>query len=250
MTITGEDLIANLPYREGCAMWFDHHATNKIDRDFRGAWWIAPSAARVIYEYYSDGNLDEFEELIQITDKIDSAQLTMDDVKDPKGYVLVSYTVEGKKLEDEPYWIRLIELIKKNDLSALLADEQVKERCMEYISNNEQYGQALNLYSDLEGAVLVTDFRKVYHGESGNRFLAFTLFPECSIWVRAQDHPNDPNLSHISVGHSIFNRTSNVHVGELMAKYGGGGHKGAGSCRPPKEESDKALKEIVEACKE
>jgi hypothetical protein len=53
LDVTPEDLIANLPYRKGCAMWFDHHISNKLEHDFRGAWWVAPSAARIIYEHYS-----------------------------------------------------------------------------------------------------------------------------------------------------------------------------------------------------
>jgi len=249
LEVTTEDIIANLPYRTGCGKWFDHHSSNKIDVDFQGSWWIAPSAARVIYMHYPKDMLAEYDELIKITDKIDSAQLTIDDVKDPNGYVLVSMTIEGKRLADEPYWLKLIELIRKNNMKSLMSDPDVERRCMEYSYNNQEYGQAIHLYSDMVDNVLVTDFRRVWSGEPGNRFLAYTLFSECDIWVKAMDHPNDPKLTHISVGHSIFNRTSTVHVGELMVKYGGGGHKGAGSCRPLKVESDRVLEVIVEACR-
>jgi nanoRNase/pAp phosphatase (c-di-AMP/oligoRNAs hydrolase) len=31
------------------------------------------------------------------------------------------------------------------------------------------------------------------------------------------------------LGHSIFNRTCTTNLGELAARYGGGGHRGAGS---------------------
>ena len=249
--VTTEDLIANLPYRKGCAMWFDHHSSNKLEGvDFRGSWWVAPSAARVIYEYYGhDEALHEFDEMIALTDRIDSATLTPDECTNPKGVILVSWTVEGKRTHEEPYWLRLIELIRRNDFNALVHDPEVKGHCDEFLASNEEFGQALNLYSDLHGNVLVTDFRKVFHGEPGGRFLAFALFPKCDIWVKATDHPNDPTRSHISVGHNIFNRTSKVNVGELLAKYGGGGHLGAGSCRPKKEDADRVLGEIVEACR-
>lgn len=250
LDITAEDLIANLPYREGCAMWFDHHITNQVEVDFRGSWWVAPSAARVIYDYYNSESLREYEDQVKVTDRIDSAQLTMEDVQNPKDYILVSMTVDGKRLQDEAYWLRLIELIRKNDLKEMLDDPEVADRCLAYMYNNQEYGQAINLYSDLDANVLVTDFRTVWHGEPGNRFLAYTLFPACNIWVRAMDHPNDQDRTHISVGHSIFNRTSNVHVGELMAKYGGGGHLGAGSCRPFKTDSEQILKEIIKACRD
>ena len=36
---------------------------------------------------------------------------------------------------------------------------------------------------------------------------------------------------------------------ELMAKYGGGGHKGAGACQIPRTEADATLKEVLSAVK-
>ncbi len=250
LEVTSEDIITNLPFRDGCAMWFDHHTSNEVNADFRGAWWVAPSAARVIYDHYMpDDRLTGFRGLVEITDRIDSANLTMEEVKNPRGYVLVSMTVEGKRPQDEPYWRRLIELIRENDLAAMLADPEVDRRCAEFMTVNQEFGQAIELYSELDGNVLVTDFRRVWNGESGNRFLAYTLFPRCDIWVKAMDNPNDPRRAHISVGHSIFNRTSKVDVGELMSRYGGGGHRGAGSCRPLKEDADRVLREIIEVCR-
>lgn len=250
--VTPDDIICNLPYRNGCAMWFDHHISNKLEGvDFRGSWWVAPSAARVIYEYYGhDEALHEFDEMIALTDRIDAALLNPDECANPQGIILVSWTVEGKRTHEEPYWLRLIDLIRRNDTRGILADPEVRRRCDDFLSVNEEFGQALNLYSDLHGNVLVTDFRKVFHSEPGGRFLAFTLFPACNIWVKAADLSKDPTRVQISVGHSIFNRTSTVNVGELMAKYGGGGHFGAGTCRPKKEDADRVLGEIVEACKQ
>ncbi len=245
--VTPEDLIANLPYRKGCAMWFDHHLSNKLDGvDFRGSWWIAPSAARVIYEFYShDESLAEFDELIQITDRIDSAALTAEEVRDPQGVILVSMTVEGKRLQDESYWLRLIDLLKRNDLQRLMKDEEVSRRCKELTDANQEWTQALTNHSQMHQNVLVTEFRDIFRGEHGNRFLPFALWPSCNVWVKVFDHPNDPTRIQISVGHSIFNKTCEIPVGELMAKYGGGGHKGAGTCRPVKGEAERVLREVV-----
>ena len=38
------DIIANLPYHEGCSLWFDHHHTNRIETPFKGVFKIAPYA--------------------------------------------------------------------------------------------------------------------------------------------------------------------------------------------------------------
>ncbi|MGE5217407.1 MAG: exopolyphosphatase, partial [Chloroflexota bacterium] len=60
------DIITNLPYHPSCTLWFDHHITNTTP-DFpqpimlgKGGFRLAPSAARVVYEYYSElGNRHE-----------------------------------------------------------------------------------------------------------------------------------------------------------------------------------------------
>ena len=46
------------------------------------------------------------------------------------------------------------------------------------------------------------------------------------------------------LGHSIFRRTCRTNVGELAARYGGGGHQGAGSL-PLMEEPDQQIRMIV-----
>ncbi len=46
------DILANLPYSPDCALWFDHHISNKHEKPFKGAFEIAPSAAGVVYKYY------------------------------------------------------------------------------------------------------------------------------------------------------------------------------------------------------
>lgn len=30
------DIIANLPWKSGCSLWFDHHVTNRIEEKFEG----------------------------------------------------------------------------------------------------------------------------------------------------------------------------------------------------------------------
>ncbi|MDP8228799.1 MAG: hypothetical protein P9M15_05040 [Candidatus Electryoneaceae bacterium] len=250
LDVTAEDIITNLPYRSGCGMWFDHHISNIRDNDFEGKWVNAPSAARVIYDYYGKEKLGEFEKLVIITDRIDSADLSRDEVINPDDYFLVSMTIDGKQPLDEPYWIHLIDLLQNSNKMQLMADAEVNRRCEDMHLINEEYGQVLNLYSDEDDNVLVTDLRKVWNGVEGNRFLAYVIFPKVNIAVRAVEYKCDPERAHISVAHSLFNKTSTVNVGELMSKYGGGGHFGAGSCRPYRSDSDRVLREIIAACKE
>ncbi|MDP8228454.1 MAG: hypothetical protein P9M15_03275 [Candidatus Electryoneaceae bacterium] len=246
--VLAEDIITNLPYRHGCALWFDHHFSSRVnDVDFRGSWWIAPSATRVIYEYY--GGLAEFDELIAVTDRIDSAQLTRDEILKPRDHFLVSLTIDGKRPQDEPYWLRLIELLQQNDLKLLMSDRDVQNQCSEFHAINDEFILALTHHSEVSGNILLTDLRGVWHRESGNRFIPYVLYPDVDIWIKVIDHHSDPEKTRIAVGHSIFKRTSPVNVGQLLSKYGGGGHRGAGSCRPFRNDTERILKEIVEFCR-
>ena len=86
VAITTDDIIANLPYHENCALWFDHHYTNRIDQPFEGLFRIAPSAAGIVYEYYKERLPHDFCELIIATDKIDSADLNLDEILNPEKY--------------------------------------------------------------------------------------------------------------------------------------------------------------------
>ncbi|MGB5888909.1 MAG: exopolyphosphatase, partial [Thermoanaerobaculia bacterium] len=54
----------------------------------------------------------------------------------------------------------------------------------------------------------------------------------------------DMGVQMLTLGHSIINRTCKTDVGELAARYGGGGHRGAGGL-PLKEDPDKTIAEIV-----
>ena len=53
------DILANLPYDARCSLWFDHHASNRPDHDFKGAFAVAPFAAGVVHQHYkASGHLD------------------------------------------------------------------------------------------------------------------------------------------------------------------------------------------------
>ncbi len=50
----------------------------------------------------------------------------------------------------------------------------------------------------------------------------------------------------MAVGYSVLNRTSNVNVGRLMLKYGGGGHKAVGTCQFKDEDIERLLPELLD----
>ena len=264
------DIIANLPYHSNCSLWFDHHITNTtphFDRPImpgKGGFRLAPSAARVVCEYYTetstpndpDGaarlaflNSERIRDLLEEADKIDAGKLARDEVLNPQGYVLISMTTDGRNAGDEPYWLRVIELLREECLENMLNDSEVKRRCQQVLDDQEQLRKILLQRTTMKGNVIYVDLRGIQIPD-GNRFLVFTLFPQGNIQVKVADDTQRPNTTSISVGYNIFNPTSKVNVGELLQRYGGGGHRVVGSCRVPNDKAEQAIKEIVETVTE
>jgi oligoribonuclease NrnB/cAMP/cGMP phosphodiesterase (DHH superfamily) len=243
------DIIANLPYDDRCSLWFDHHYTNRIYRSFRGTFKIAPSAAGIIYENFKDRFKRDYSELVAVTDKIDSADLTLDQVLHPEkyDYVLLSMTVFDGDHACEPYWNKLVDLIGKYNFSRVLADPEVKQRCREVIKQNKQYIVYLKAHTRLEKNVSVTDFRTLSETPVGNRFLVYSLFPEAYVNVRIRYEDRSRESIVVNVGHSIFKSGCNVNVGLLLADFDGGGHRGAGSARFHKSTAQEYIFRIIEA---
>jgi oligoribonuclease NrnB/cAMP/cGMP phosphodiesterase (DHH superfamily) len=242
------DILANLPFDERCMLWFDHHHTNRIDKPFKGAFKIAPSAAGVIFEYYKDRFQRNYSKLIRETDKIDSADLTMDEVLYPEryDYVLLSMTVTNHEVHDEPYWNRLVELIRKYDIHKVLADPEVNKRCLAVIEQNKKYKETLKAHTRLQEHISITDFRSLDKTPSGNRFLVYSLYSEAIVSVKIRYENDDKKTVAVSVGHSIFNRNCNVNVGLMLSQFEGGGHRGAGACRFHVSKADDYIPKIID----
>ncbi|MGD2096211.1 MAG: DHH family phosphoesterase [Desulfobacterales bacterium] len=246
--IYNHDIIANLPFDERCALWFDHHFTNQIEGPVKGVFEIAPSAAGIIFDYYKDRLQRDFSELVQAANKIDSANLTLDEVLHPEKYpyVIVSLTVSSEAHADVPYWNSLVALFRELDIHQVLENAEVKQQCQEVVYRNERYVEVLKQHTVINQHVALTDFRPFDIAPFGNRFLVYSLFPEASVNVRIRYEDQNKEMVVINLGHSIFNPGCNVNVGLMLAQFGGGGHPGAGSARIPSSEADKILSQIID----
>ncbi len=243
------DIIANLPYDDRCSFWFDHHYTNRIYRSFKGVFRIAPSAAGIIFGHYKDKFKRDYSELVTATDKIDAADLSLDEVLHPEkhGYIMLSMTVVNGGEPDEPYWNKLIDLLRKYDLQRVLDDREVKGRCRRVIEQNEKYAIYLKKNTRLDKHVSITDFRHLENIPAGNRFLVYSLFPDAVVNLRIRYEKNNKEMTAANIGHSIFNRRCNVNAGLLLADFGGGGHRGAASARFVSSKADTYIPQIIDA---
>ncbi len=254
--VTGDDILANLPYAPGCKKWFDHHllteSNEKPPQVFDGKYGLAPSAARMVYEYYRPEHaaIQKYERLLAETDRLDAAQLNMEDVLDPKDYILLGYTLDPRSglgaFQD--YFVKLMNWLKSVSIEEILLRSEVQERVTRLKEQDKSFREVTTARSRLDGNLVFTDFRDLSPLPIGNRFLIYTLFPQANISLRVHWGPSKQHVA-AAVGHSIFNRTSRTNVGFLMAKYGGGGHKGAGTCLLPAAQAEELIAEMIAGMK-
>ncbi len=249
-TILNGDILANLPYSPNCSLWFDHHVSNSSTKDIKGAFDIAPSAAGVIYTYYlNKGKMDtRYEDLVYHTDMIDSADLNHDQVKHPENYpyILLSMTIKNENYKDIAYWNKLVSLLKKESISAILQDREVKNRCEDVVKENAAFESHLRNHTTVKNNISITDFRSFDTVPSGNRFLTYSIFPQSIASVKIRyDTPDHKNVL-LSIGRSIFNKKCHVNIGRLLARFGGGGHAGAGGCTLKTKIADDTIEKILD----
>ena len=244
------DTLANVPYHPNCSRWFDHHllteSNEKPPASFEGIYREAPSAAQLVWEYF--GEEERWARMVEETNRFDSAQLEESDVLKPRGWVLLGFTVDPRTGhgDHEAYFMQLLDWLGSEDLDDVLLKPEVSQRITDMFTSNEEFCWELMQRSRLDGNVVFTDFRGVQQPKVGNRFLIYTLFPEANVSVRAQ-FSRARDCVMVNVGHSIFNRTCKVSVGDLMSDFGGGGHFGAGSTPLPIMQADLEILKIIEA---
>jgi hypothetical protein len=242
--VSSGDIIANLPFSSGCALWFDHHITNAIQHPFKGIYRVAPSAAGLIHEYFNAALSPRFDTLVAQADKIDSAQLNLDEILHPERhpYVLVSMTISTGSADGEAFWNHLVELLRTIPIEQVLRDPWIQRHSDRVVAENKAYETHLRLHTRVHQGVSITDFRDLHPVPNGNRFLVYSLFPESVVNIKIF-HEKDKTA--VKIGHSILNRNCHVNVGGLLAKHGGGGHHGAGACRLDNTEAEKKILEIL-----
>ncbi len=226
------DIIANLPFDERCSWWFDHHFTNSVDADFKGEFRLALSAAGIIYDHFRDDFKRNYDKLVRETDRIDSARLTREEILLPKNnhFVMLSFTIKGNNEGNESYWNKVVDLLRTEEIEDIIEENEVKERIHREIENDLKYKKHLLKYTSISDGISITDFRSLNTIPSGNRFLVFSLFPDTYVNLKIRNLDDKKGHIILSIGHSIFNRKCRVHCGKLVARFGGGGHLGAGSC--------------------
>jgi nanoRNase/pAp phosphatase (c-di-AMP/oligoRNAs hydrolase) len=261
--LSKRDITTNLPYDPRVALAFDHHES-EVDRlkalETGGKLIIDPtarSAARVVYDYY--GGKDTFprvsEELMAAVDKGDSADFTMEEILHPEGWVLLHYLMDPRtglgrfrnfRISNYDLMMQLIDFCMNHTIDEILELPDVKERVVLYFEQADLFTEQLKRIAKVHGKVVVLDLREEEIIHAGNRFMIYALYPEAQISVHVAWGFRKQNTA-VMIGKSIVNKASNVDIGELCLKYGGGGHHNAGTCQLENDEVDEKLPDIIAA---
>lgn len=259
--VTCDDILSNIPFVPGCGIWFDHHTSEqerKAFGNFEGECDpLAPSAARVVYEYY--GGLENFknkhlDDLIHAVDKADSAQFTKEEILNPEGWVLLSFIMDPRtglgrykdyRISNYALMMDMIDYCRTKTAQEILGLPDIKERTVRYFEQDKLFRKMLLDKSRMKGNVVVLDLREQDEIYTGNRFLLYSLFPEANISMQIMWGFQRQNIV-ITCGYSILNNTATADVGSLMLKHGGGGHRRVGTCQVPIDKADDIIKEIFE----
>jgi len=258
--LTANDITTNLPYRPEVALSFDHHSSELLrvgeDGSNRVMAAEADSAARVVYDHL--GGAATFprvsDEMMDAVDRADAARLSMDDILNPRGWILLSFLMDPRtglgrfrdfRISNYQLMMQLIDSCLDMSIDEILASPDVAERVALYREHAEPaIGQILRC-STVRDRVVVLDLRDEEVIHPTNRFLVYALNPRCTVsvhvlWGRAQQN------TVFAVGRSILNRSSRIDIGALMLAHGGGGHEAAGTCQVDNDRAEAVLADLVQ----
>ena len=190
-------------------------------------------------------------------DHVDSGNLTIDDVMNPKGWVLIGFLMDPRTglgrwrdftISNYQLMEKLLVACRTMTTEEILAMPDIVERINVYNEQTEKFVEMVKANTKVEGNVIISDLRGVDPIYTGNRFMIYALYPEQNISAWIVSGKGGKGCS-AAVGYSILNRTSDVNVGSLMLKYNGGGHKAVGTCQFSDENMETELpKMLAELC--
>jgi nanoRNase/pAp phosphatase (c-di-AMP/oligoRNAs hydrolase) len=257
--ITSRDITTNLPYVRDAYLVFDHHFSETLRNPGEHKNYVvspdAPSAARVVYDYYGGRRRfpAEFNDMMAAVDKGDSAQFSRDEILHPAGWALLNYLMDARtglgrfrefRISNYALMMDLIQYCRNHSIEEILELPDVRERVELYFAHSEKAEEQIRRCATVHGNLVVLDLRGEETIFAANRFMIYALFPETNISIHVLWGLQKQNTV-FAVGKSILDRSSKTNVGELMLHYGGGGHHAAGTCQIDNDKAEDVLKVLV-----
>jgi nanoRNase/pAp phosphatase (c-di-AMP/oligoRNAs hydrolase) len=257
--ISNQDITTNLPYVAAAHLAFDHHLSetlrNSGDRPNHIIDASAPSAARVVYDYYGGRERfpASFDEMMAAVDKGDAAQFSRDEILHPEGWVLLNFLMDARtglgrfrnfRISNYALMMDLIRYCRDHTIEQILSLPDVKERVELYREHESLAVAQIERRSRQYKNLVVLDLREEETIYAVNRFMIYALFPAANISIHVMWGVQRQNTV-FATGKSILDRSSRTNVGELMLQYGGGGHHAAGTCQVDNDKAVATLEALI-----
>lgn len=256
--ITENDITTNVPYVAGCHLAFDHHLSETIRNGAHDNHIIdpdAPSAARVVYDYYGGASVfpEHWVSMMEAVDKADSAQYVRSEILEPTDWTLLNYLMDARtglgrfrefRISNYELMMQLIDYCAEHDINEILQLPDVMERIELYEQLQTKAKDQIKRCSTVHDNLVILDLRDEETIYPTNRFMIYAMFPQCNISIHQLWGLRKQNTV-LAIGKSILKRDSSTSVGELCLRYGGGGHKAAGTCQVDHDRAPQVLQEII-----
>ncbi|MFT7601220.1 MAG: nanoRNase/pAp phosphatase (c-di-AMP/oligoRNAs hydrolase) [Acidimicrobiales bacterium] len=257
--ITDRDITTNLPYVEGVHLAFDHHESETVRNEARDNHVIlphAPSAARVVWDYYGGPGTftDRWLEMMEAVDKADSAQYSEGEILHPRGWELLNFIMDPRtglgrfrefRISNYHLMMDLIAYCKNHTIEEILRLPDVVERTDLYFAHQDQAREQISRCSTIHDNLIVLDLTGEDTIWPANRFLIYAMYPECNISIHKLWGFQKQNTV-FATGKSIIDRSCGTNIGDLMLRHGGGGHPAAGTCQIETDDADRVLNDLID----
>ena len=219
-----QDITTNLPYVATAHMAFDHHLSETLRNTANRANHVirpdAPSAARVVYDYY--GGAARFPmvspEMMTAVDQADSAQYSLPDILHPTRWTLLNYLMDARtglgrfrdfRISNYQLMMQLIDACRTLTIEQILELPDVRERSVLFAEHRPLAEEQILRCGRTEGNVVVLDLRREPVIYSTNRFLIYALFPQCNVSIHVMWGLRKQNTV-FAIGKSILDRSAAV----------------------------------------
>ena len=253
------DITTNLPFVAGAHLVFDHHDSEVTRNDVNVDNYVidadAPSAARVVWKHFGGHAAfpERWDEMMEAVDKADSAQYNLQEVLEPGRWELLNMLMDSRTglgrfreftISNYALMMELIDHCKEHSIEQILQLPDVLERVELYLKHADAFKEQIQRCSTVHANLVVLDLRNEETIFPGSRFAIYALFPQCNISIHQMWGFKQQNTV-FATGKSIFDRSCQTHVGDLMLEYGGGGHAAAGTCQIENDKADEVLVELI-----
>jgi nanoRNase/pAp phosphatase (c-di-AMP/oligoRNAs hydrolase) len=258
--LTAGDITTNLPYRPEVGLSFDHHSSEaeRVSGEAGNRVMVsdADSAAGVVYRHF--GGAESFPrvstEMMEAVDRADAAKLSLQEVLDPQGWILLSFLMDPRtglgrfrnfRISNYQLMLQLIDSCLNLTIDEILESPDVAERVALYREHADAAMEQIRRCSTLHGKVVVLDLRNEEIIHPTNRFLLYAVHPQSTVSIHVLWGLRQQNTV-FAVGRSILDRSSTVDIGSLMLAHDGGGHEAAGTCQIANDHAEAVLAELIE----